>query len=104
MSAGACSLQAGMQQIQIESKDRGTMRRFVFTGNPYTRGILSVTGMLQQRCHQRIAGMFWITHWRCSGVSGIEQPRADSTAWNASFASQPSRASAARTTGGKSQA
>jgi hypothetical protein len=47
--------------------------------------------MFHQRCHQSIAGMFWITHWRCSGVSGIEQPRADSTPWNASFASYPSR-------------
>lgn len=32
-----------------------------------------------------------MTHWRCSGVSGMEHPRADSTAQNALFASHPSR-------------
>jgi hypothetical protein len=32
-----------------------------------------------------------MTHWRCSGVSGMEHPRADSTAQNALSASHPSR-------------
>jgi hypothetical protein len=32
-----------------------------------------------------------MTHWRCSGVSGMEHPRADSTAQNALLASHPSR-------------
>lgn len=32
-----------------------------------------------------------MTHWRCSGVSGMEQPRADSTAQNALPTSHPSR-------------
>src|SRR5579872_597757 len=41
--------------------------------------------------HQRVSGTFWITHWRCPGVSGMEQPRADSTASNAVLGFYPSR-------------
>jgi len=31
----------------------------------------------------KVTGIFWMTHWRCSGVSGAGQPHADSTAPNA---------------------